>query len=34
MFKQYFSFLDTGRQGTTNRAEIYALYGLFKEDSL
>lgn len=35
MFKQYFRFLDTGRQGTTNRAEIYAYNGgLFKEDSL
>ena len=35
MFKQYFKFLDTGRQGTTNRAEIYAYNGgLFKEDSL
>ena len=33
MFKQYFKFLDTGRQGTTNRAEIYAYNGgLFKED--
>ncbi|OCB77244.1 Eco57I restriction-modification methylase domain-containing protein [Flavobacterium crassostreae] len=35
LFKQYFRFLDTGRQGTTNRAEIYAYNGgLFKEDSL
>ncbi|WP_370567006.1 N-6 DNA methylase [Flavobacterium sp. PL002] len=35
MFKQYFKFLDTGRQGTTNRAEIYAYNGgLFKEDTL
>lgn len=35
MFKQYFRFLDTGRQGTTNRAEIYAYNGgLFKEDAL
>jgi hypothetical protein len=35
MFKQYFRFLDTGRQGTTNRAEIYAYNGgLFKEDVL
>ena len=35
MFKQYFRFLDTGRQGTTNRAEIYAYNGgLFKEDPL
>ena len=33
MFKQYFKFLDIGRQGTTNRAEIYAYNGgLFKED--
>lgn len=33
MFKQYFKFLDTGRQGTSNRAEIYAYNGgLFKED--
>ena len=33
MFKHYFKFLDTGRQGTTNRAEIYAYNGgLFKED--
>lgn len=33
LFKQYFNFLDTGRQGTTNRAEIYAYNGgLFKED--
>jgi type I restriction-modification system DNA methylase subunit len=35
MFKQYFKFLDTGRQGTTNRAEIYAYNGgLFKEDAV
>ncbi|AWG21062.1 restriction endonuclease subunit M [Flavobacterium faecale] len=35
MFMQYFKFLDTGRQGTTNRAEIYAYNGgLFKEDTL
>lgn len=35
MFKQYFKFLDTGRQGTTNRAEIYAYNGgLFKEDRI
>lgn len=33
LFKQYFNFLDTGRAGTTNRAEIYAYNGgLFKED--
>ncbi len=35
LFKQYFKFLDQGRAGTTNRAEIYAYNGgLFKEDSL
>ena len=35
MFKQYFKFLDTGRKGTTARAEIYAYNGgLFKEDTL
>jgi len=35
LFKQYFKFLDQGRQGTKNRAEIYAYNGgLFKEDSL
>jgi len=35
LFKQYFKFLDQGRQGTTSRAEIYAYNGgLFKEDSL
>lgn len=35
MFKQYFKFLDIGRQGTTNRAEIYAYNGgLFKEDKV
>ena len=35
MFKQYFKFLDTGRQGTSNRAEIYAYNGgLFKEDRI
>ena len=35
MFKQYFRFLDIGRQGTTNRAEIYAYNGgLFKEDTI
>ncbi|MFD0992380.1 Eco57I restriction-modification methylase domain-containing protein [Tenacibaculum geojense] len=33
LFKQYFKFLDQGRAGTTNRAEIYAYNGgLFKED--
>jgi len=35
MFKQYFKFLDTGRKGTTARAEIYAYNGgLFKEDTV
>ena len=35
LFKQYFKFLDIGRQGTSNRAEIYAYNGgLFKEDSV
>ena len=35
LFKQYFKFLDTGRQGTKSRAEIYAYNGgLFKEDTL
>ncbi|MFG6686235.1 Eco57I restriction-modification methylase domain-containing protein [Mariniflexile sp. HNIBRBA6329] len=35
LFKQYFKFLDLGRQGTSNRAEIYAYNGgLFKEDTL
>jgi type I restriction-modification system DNA methylase subunit len=35
LFKQYFKFLDQGRQGTNSRAEIYAYNGgLFKEDSL
>lgn len=35
LFKQYFKFLDQGRQGTSSRAEIYAYNGgLFKEDSL
>lgn len=35
LFKQYFRFLDKGRQGTTNRAEIYAYNGgLFKEDTI
>ncbi|MFY7669785.1 Eco57I restriction-modification methylase domain-containing protein [Tenacibaculum sp. MEBiC06402] len=33
LFKQYFTHLDQGRAGTTNRAEIYAYNGgLFKED--
>lgn len=33
LFKQYFNFLDQGRAGTTNRAEIYAYNGgLFKTD--
>ncbi|GGF65346.1 Eco57I restriction-modification methylase domain-containing protein [Wenyingzhuangia marina] len=33
LFKQYFNFLDTGRKGTTARAEIYAYNGgLFKQD--
>lgn len=31
LFKQYFNFLDQGRQGITSRAEIYAYNGgLFK----
>lgn len=35
LFKQYFVFLDKGRQGTTSRAEIYAYNGgLFKPDSV
>ena len=35
LFKQYFSFLDKGRQGTKSRGEIYAYNGgLFKEDAL
>lgn len=35
LFKQYFKFLDQGRQGTSSRAEIYAFNGgLFKEDTL
>ncbi len=35
LFKQYFKFLDQGRQGTSSRAEIYAYNGgLFKEDSI
>lgn len=35
LFKQYFNFLDTGRKGTTARAEIYAYNGgLFKQDTV
>lgn len=35
LFKQYFSFLDTGRKGTQSRAEIYAYNGgLFKPDAI
>ena len=35
LFKQYFTFLDKGRQGTKSRGEIYAYNGgLFKEDTL
>ncbi|GER58134.1 type II endonuclease-methyltransferasefusion protein [Patiriisocius marinus] len=35
LFKQYFRFLDQGRQGTSSRAEIYAYNGgLFKEDTI
>ncbi|WP_299059564.1 N-6 DNA methylase [uncultured Polaribacter sp.] len=35
LFKQYFHFLDQGRQGTKSRDEIYAYNGgLFKEDTL
>jgi hypothetical protein len=35
LFKQYFKFLDQGRQGTKSRGEIYAYNGgLFKEDAL
>lgn len=35
LFKQYFKFLDTGRKGTTSRAEIYAYNGgLFKPDTI
>ncbi len=35
LFKQYFKFLDQGRQGTSSRAEIYDYNGgLFKEDAL
>ncbi|MCG2459478.1 Eco57I restriction-modification methylase domain-containing protein [Flavobacteriaceae bacterium F89] len=35
LFKQYFKYLDTGRKGTTSRAEIYAYNGgLFQPDSI
>ncbi|WP_085765921.1 Eco57I restriction-modification methylase domain-containing protein [Nonlabens spongiae] len=35
LFKQYFTFLDTGRKGTPRRAEIYAYNGgLFKPDAI
>ncbi len=35
LFKQYFNFLDIGRQGTSSRAEIYAYNGgLFKPDEV
>ncbi|WP_339660031.1 Eco57I restriction-modification methylase domain-containing protein [Croceibacter atlanticus] len=35
LFKQYFNFLDKGRQGTTSRAEIYSYNGgLFKPDNI
>ncbi|NER13498.1 N-6 DNA methylase [Leptobacterium flavescens] len=35
LFKQYFHFLDTGRKGTTSRAEIFAYNGgLFKPDPI
>nr|WP_321224803.1 N-6 DNA methylase [uncultured Psychroserpens sp.] len=35
LFKQYFIFLDKGRQGTNSRQEIYAYNGgLFKADSV
>jgi type I restriction-modification system DNA methylase subunit len=35
LFKQYFHFLDTGRKGTSSRAEIFAYNGgLFKPDSV
>lgn len=35
LFKQYFGYLDTGRQGTKSRAEIYAYNGgLFQPDSI
>ena len=35
LFKQYFHFLDSGRRGTTSRAEIYAYNGgLFNPDAI
>ncbi len=35
LFKQYFNYLDTGRKGTSSRAEIYAYNGgLFQRDSI
>ncbi|HAT66226.1 MAG TPA: restriction endonuclease subunit M, partial [Flavobacteriaceae bacterium] len=35
LFKQYFHFLDTGRKGSTSRAEIYAYNGgLFQPDTV
>lgn len=35
LFKQYFHFLDTGRKGTSSRAEIFAYNGgLFKPDKV
>ena len=35
LFKQYFNYLDTGRKGTSSRAEIYAYNGgLFKPDAI
>ncbi len=35
LFKQYFRFLDTGRQGTNSRAEIFAYNGgLFMPDTV
>ncbi|MDT7828336.1 TaqI-like C-terminal specificity domain-containing protein [Pricia sp. S334] len=35
LFKQYFNYLDTGRKGTSSRAEIYAYNGgLFKPDTI
>ncbi|MBL4559964.1 MAG: Eco57I restriction-modification methylase domain-containing protein [Labilibaculum sp.] len=34
-YKKYFQYLDTGRQGTTKKAEIYAYNGgLFKADAV
>jgi len=34
IFKTYFNFLDTGRKGTSSRAEIFAYNGgLFKPDN-